>query len=70
MRCELTTDHTDTLKWFIKTVSVSWLLQANSRTQDRSQGTARRVWVPVPHHHDCLFPHSQRLLSYAGLSPP
>lgn len=38
---ELTTHHSDTLKCFIKTVSVSWLLWANPRTQDRSQDTMK-----------------------------
>lgn len=69
MRCDLTTDHTAVAKWLIKKVSVSCLLQANPPTQDGSRSTVRRAWVPVPHHHYCLFPHSHGAFSRAGLFP-
>lgn len=69
MRCDLTTDHTTIAKRLIKKVSVSCLLQANPPTQDRSQSIVCRAWVPVPHHHYCLFPHSHRSFYGMGLLP-
>lgn len=67
MRCDLTTDRTTISKWLIKIVSCSWLLQAKPPTQDGSQSTVHRAWVPVPNHHYCLFLHSHRSLSCVGL---
>lgn len=51
----------------LKKVSVSWLLQADTPTQDGSQSPVHRAWMPVPNHHYCPFPHSHRSLSCVGL---
>lgn len=53
---------------FLK-VSISWLLQAKPPSQDRSQSTVCRAWVPLPTHYYCLFPHSHKSLSCVGLFP-